>query len=95
MEDNTPYEEKKERLERLNELVNHYYKKGNDRFIGRTVKVLVDGVSKNNPDNLCGYSENLKLVHFPSHNLDLVGQIVEVKITEAKTWFQMGELVSE
>ncbi len=95
MEDSVPFEEKKERLERLNERVDYFYRKGNERFVGETVKVLVDSVSKNNPDNLCGYSEHLKLVHFPSHNLALIGTIVEVKITEAKTWFQMGELVSE
>ncbi len=95
MEDNVSEEVKKERLERLNERVDYYYKKGNERFLDKVVLVLVDGVSKNNKENLCGYSENLKLVHFKSSDMSLVGKIVKVRITEAKTWFQMGELVSE
>ena len=93
MEDLVSDEVKHERLDRLNELVDKYYLAGNKRFEGQVVKVLVDGVSKNNPDNLCGYSEHLKLVHFPSKNMSLVGKIVNVKITEGKTWFALGELV--
>lgn len=93
MEDLVSDEVKHERLDRLNELVDKYYLAGNKRFEGQVVKVLVDGVSKNNPDNLCGYSEHLKLVHFPSKDMSLVGKIVNVKITEGKTWFALGELV--
>ncbi len=93
MEDLVSDEVKHERLDRLNELVDKYYLAGNKRFEGQVVKVLVDGISKNNPDNLCGYSEHLKLVHFPSKDLSLVGKIVNVKITEGKTWFALGELV--
>lgn len=95
MEDNITEEEKHERLNRLNELVDKYYLAGNKRFEGKVVNVLVDGISKNNPDNLCGYSENLKLVHFPSKDLSLIGKIVPVKITEGKTWFALGELVND
>ena len=93
MEDLVSDEVKHERLDRLNELVDKYYLAGNKRLEGQVVKVLVDGVSKNNPDNLCGYSEHLKLVHFPSKDMSLVGKIVNVKITEGKTWFALGELV--
>ena len=93
MEDLVSDEVKHERLDRLNELVDKYYLAGNKRFEGQVVKVLVDGISKNNPDNLCGYSEHLKLVHFPSKDMSLVGKIVNVKITEGKTWFALGELV--
>ena len=95
MEDNVSLEEKHRRLDKLNELVDKYYLEGNKRFEGKIFYVLVDGVSKNNKDNLCGYSENLKLVHFPSKDLSLIGQIVPVKIIEGKTWFALGELVSE
>ena len=95
MLDEVTEEEKHQRLDRLNVLVDKYYLEGNKRFEGQVVKVLVDGVSKNNKDNLCGYSENLKLVHFPSNDLSLIGKIVNVKITEGKTWFALGELVNE
>ncbi len=95
MEDSITEEEKHARLDRLNVLVDKYYLEGNKRFEGKVVKVLVDGISKNNKDNLCGYSEHLKLVHFPSKDLSLIGKIVNVKIIEGKTWFALGELVNE
>jgi tRNA-2-methylthio-N6-dimethylallyladenosine synthase len=52
--------------------------------------VLVDGVSKYDESVLAGYSEHNKLVNFKG-DTSLIGQIVEVKITTAKTWFLMGE----
>ena len=39
-------------------------KESNDRFVGKTVKVLVEGVSKKNENILSGYSEENKLVNF-------------------------------
>ena len=95
MVDNTPEEDKKDRLNRLIDLVNKGYLYGHERFIGKTVKVLVDGESKNAGGMMCGYSENNKLTHFKSNDLSLVGKIVNVKITEAKTWFMIGELCED
>ena len=92
MIDNTPEEEKKERLNRLIEVTNEGYLKGHERFVGRTVKVLVDGESKNGEGMMCGYSEHNKLTHFKSTDTSLIGKIVNVKVTEAKTWFMIGEL---
>ncbi len=92
MEDLTPREEKEERLQRLNELVNKYYYEGNARFIGQVVEVLVDGESKNGEGMMCGYTEHNKLCHFQSDNKDIVGTFVKVKVTEAKSWHIVGEL---
>jgi tRNA-2-methylthio-N6-dimethylallyladenosine synthase len=91
-EDDTPEDEKKQRLYRLNEKINEGYLRGSQRFLGETVKVLVDGVSKHDDSVLAGYSEHQKLVNFKG-NKSLIGHIVKVKITVAKTWFLMGELV--
>ena len=41
---------------------------------------------------MCGYSEHNKLTHFKSTDTSLIGKIVNVKVTEAKTWFMIGEL---
>lgn len=41
---------------------------------------------------MCGYTKNLKLCHFKSDDKSLVGKLVNVKITEAKSWFVIGEL---
>ncbi|MBE6137204.1 MAG: tRNA (N6-isopentenyl adenosine(37)-C2)-methylthiotransferase MiaB [Erysipelotrichaceae bacterium] len=92
MPDSTPEDEKKQRLLRLNEVINAGYKKGHERFLNKVVNVLVDGESKNGEGMMCGYSENLKLTHFKSTDMSLVGKTVKVKVTEAKTWFMIGEL---
>ena len=93
-EDNTPFEDKKQNLYKLNEIVNKGYLEGNKRFEGKTVKVLVDGLSKNNDEILAGYTENNKLVNFKGDK-SLIGEIVEVKITEAKTWFLKGNQIGQ
>ena len=85
-------EEKNDRLQRLINKVNDYYLEGNKRFVGTVQKVLVDGESKNGEGMLCGYTEYNKLCHFESNDKSLIGKIVNVKITEAKTWFIIGEL---
>lgn len=85
-------EEKNDRLQRLINKVNDYYLEGNKRFVGTVQKVLVDGDSKNGEGMLCGYTEYNKLCHFESSDKSLVGKIVNVKITEAKSWFIIGEL---
>ncbi len=92
MEDMISDKEKKERLLRLNELVNEGYKKGHERFLNQIVEVLVDGKSKNGEDMMCGYTPHLKLTHFKSTDDSLIGKVVRVRITEAKTWFMIGEL---
>lgn len=91
-EDQIPEDIGKDRLYRLNEKVNAYYLKGNERFVGTIQEVLVDGESKNGEGMMCGYTKNLKLCHFKSDDKSLVGKLVNVKITEAKSWFVIGEL---
>lgn len=82
----------KDRLKRLNEVVNEGYLEGSKRFEGEIVKVLVDGFSKKKDGVLAGYSEHNKLVNFKGDE-SLVGTIVNVKITKPMTWFLLGEHV--
>lgn len=82
-------EEKHERLLELNNKINEGYLNGNKRFLNQTVKVLVDGFSKNEKNVLAGYTAHNKLVNFVGDE-SLIGKIVDVKITEAKTWFLLG-----
>lgn len=86
-------DEKKVRLHKLNDVVNEYYKKGNQRFVGQTVEVLVEGESKHGNGMMFGYSPNMKVVNFESTNEKLAGTFVNINITEAKTWFLIGDLV--
>lgn len=92
MPDDITEEEKHKRLEELNIYVNQGYLEGHKRFLNRVVEVLVDGPSKNGEGMMCGYTPHLKLTHFKCEDLSLIGQIVKVKITEAKTWFMIGDL---
>ena len=91
MEDNVSKEEKEERLARLNELVNKYYKLNNDNMLNKVVPVLIEGTSEKNEDMCAGYTDTNKLVNVKCSK-DYIGKIVNVKITEAKTWSLDGEL---
>ncbi|WAA11256.1 tRNA (N6-isopentenyl adenosine(37)-C2)-methylthiotransferase MiaB [Fervidibacillus albus] len=94
MKDNVPMEVKKERLQRLNALVNEISLKKMKEMEGKVVEVLVEGESKNNPDVLSGYTRKNKLVNFTGPK-SAIGKIVKVKITEAKTWTLSGVMVDE
>lgn len=74
-----------ERLYKLNELVNEGYLNGNLRFKDKVVKVLIEGYSKNDNEVLMGYTENNKLVNVRADS-KYIGQIVNVLITDVKTW---------
>lgn len=94
MVDNVPENVKKERLQRLNVVVNEHAKMRNDKYLGKVLHVLVDGASQKRSDTLAGYSEAWKLVNFKG-NPDLVGKIVPVKITDVRTWSLVGEVVED
>ncbi|MCY8163333.1 TRAM domain-containing protein, partial [Bacillus inaquosorum] len=94
MKDNVPMRVKKERLQRLNALVNEISAKKMKEYEGQVVEVLVEGESKNNPDILAGYTEKSKLVNFKGPK-EAIGKIVRVKIQQAKTWSLDGEMVGE
>lgn len=92
MEDPITYETKVKRFKELvSHLENSISMKSNE-MIGKVYPVLVEGVSKTNKDMFSGYTENNKLVHFKADET-LVGQIVNVKITESHTYSMLGELV--
>jgi len=94
MQDNIPMEVKKERLQRLNALVNEISAKKNLAYQDQIVDVLVEGESKNNPDILAGYTSKNKLVNFKGPK-SAIGKIVKVKINQAKTWTLDGEMIEE
>jgi tRNA-2-methylthio-N6-dimethylallyladenosine synthase len=87
----TPYEIKKERLQRLIELQNAISVEINNEYIGRTLEVLVEGPSPKNPDLLQGYSREFKMVHFEGPE-ELIGQICHVKAIEPHLWGLVGQL---
>ncbi|MBQ2872831.1 MAG: tRNA (N6-isopentenyl adenosine(37)-C2)-methylthiotransferase MiaB [Bacilli bacterium] len=88
MEDNTPMEEKKERLARLNELINKYALEANKKMLDKIVSVLILGES-DKENKYMGYTDNMKLVNVACDK-ELVGKIINVKIVDAKTWSLEG-----
>ena len=84
--------EKEDRLHRLNELVNKYSKESNERMLNTIQKVLVIGVSEKDSNKVCGYTENMKLVNVAAPQ-DTIGQIINVKITDAKSFSLDGEII--
>ncbi|WP_047985197.1 tRNA (N6-isopentenyl adenosine(37)-C2)-methylthiotransferase MiaB [Ornithinibacillus californiensis] len=90
--DDVPEEVKKQRLYRLNALVNKQSAASMKSYEGKTVKVLVEGESKKDPNVLAGYTEKSKLVNFVGPK-SAIGKIVDVKITETKTWSLNGVMV--
>lgn len=92
MEDNVSMEEKESRLQELMEHTNHWARVKNEAYEGKVVEVLVDGISKKNVNVWCGYTKTNKLVNFIGENIH-VGDLVNVKITAAKSWSLDGEAI--
>ena len=94
LEDDTPEAVKHARLERLQKHINEYAAGISRRMVGSVQSVLVEGPSKKNPDELTGKTENMRSVNFPGH-ARLVGQFVDVVITEAMSNSLRGRVVTE
>ncbi len=92
MEDNISLKEKEDRLQELNKLVNKYYKENNEKLLGRVVPVLIEGPSEKNDNLFSGYTDTMKLVNVECDPSD-IGTIINVEITEAKTWSLDGKKV--
>ena len=92
MEEQVDEQVKSERLQKLMRLQNYKAKEESQKYLGKTVKVLVEGPSRKNPEMLTGRTSTHKIVLFKSPGTDLKGKFVNTKIYEAKTWTLYGEL---
>ena len=92
MEEQVDEQVKNERLQQLMRLQNYKAKEESQRYLGKTVKVLVEGPSRKNPEMLTGRTSTHKIVLFKSDRTDLKGKFVHTRIYEAKTWTLYGEL---
>ena len=87
-----PDEIKKERLRILNDKVKASSKISNEKYIGKTLEVLVDEHDNKNPTNIMsGRTRNNKVIHFEGDN-SLIGTLVNVKMNEALDWCLKGEI---
>ncbi len=93
MEDKVSLEEKESRLKTLNELVNKYSLENNKKYLNKTVKVLLLGISEKDNNKLYGYTDTMKLVNVLC-NKDLIGTIQDVYITDTKS-FSLDGIIKE
>ena len=90
MEDKITMQVKEERLQKLNELVNKYSLESNKKLLGKTVEVLVIDKSEKDDSKVYGYTDTMKLVNI-NGDKNLIGKIIPVKITDAKSFSLDGE----
>jgi tRNA-2-methylthio-N6-dimethylallyladenosine synthase len=81
MADKVPHGVKRERMERLVELVQRRARERSERFVGRSMEVLVEGPSRTDPTRLRGRTRHNKTVNFDGTASP--GELVEVEITAA------------
>ncbi len=93
-EDDVPEEEKIRRLNEIIALQNELSLESNKRDIGKTFEVLVEGYSKRSREQLCGRSQQNKMIVFPKGNAK-AGDFVMVRVTEASSATLIGELAEE
>ncbi|MFC0678883.1 tRNA (N6-isopentenyl adenosine(37)-C2)-methylthiotransferase MiaB [Lysobacter korlensis] len=82
LEDTVSSEEKHARLARLQAHINAHSRMISESMVGSVQTILVEGPSRKDPNELTGKTENMRSVNFAGHPR-LVGQFVEVEITEA------------
>ena len=90
--DNIPEEEKIRRLNEIIALQTQLSLESNQREIGKTVEVLVEGFSKRSHDDMYGRTEQYKTVVFPRTD-QKIGDLVQVRILEASAATLRGEIV--
>ena len=92
IEDKTPDAEKRQRMERLLKLQREVATAHYQRFLGRTLRVLVEGESKRE-GFLMGKDLAFIIVEFPG-DPSLIGQFVSVRVTQTRNWAVEGVLVT-
>ena len=63
------------------------------KYLNQTVRVLVEGPSRKNPEMLTGRTSTHKIALFKSNRTDLKGKFVDIKVYDTKTWTLYGEMI--
>ncbi len=92
IEDRTPEEVKSHRLRELLEVQREISDRHYRRFIGKTMRVLADGKSKKREGFLTGKSNEFIIAEFKGDE-SLIGQFVNIKVTDSMNWAVTGEIV--
>ena len=92
MENQVPEDVKHERFDRLKALYENQIQLNNKKYIGTKQKVLVEGVSKNNPNMLTGRNETNKVIVFEGDK-QLIDKIIDVEIVSEHQWYLKGKII--
>jgi tRNA-2-methylthio-N6-dimethylallyladenosine synthase len=92
--DDTPEELKKQRLQILQARIIQNMQRISADMVGTRQRILVTGVSRKDPGELQGRTENNRVVNFRTHNHGLIGQFTDVSVTQALPNSLRGELLS-
>jgi tRNA-2-methylthio-N6-dimethylallyladenosine synthase len=95
LSDDTPYAVKLKRLQTLLTVIEGQANQISQKMLGGTEKVLIEGLAKDGT-NLQGRAENNRVIHFNAPDQDiesLIGQMVDIQITEVLNYTLRGELV--
>ena len=92
LEDSTPMQEKKDRLKKLQSRVLEMANEISTRMIGTRQTILVNSLSKKSDQEIAGRTENNRVVNVEGPK-ELIGQLVDVEITEALPNSLRGRLV--
>ena len=94
MENQIAEEVKHKRFDKLKELVESQIEENNQKYVGTTQKVLVEGESKNNQELLTGRTDSNKVVIFEGDK-KLIGEMADLKIVSEHMWYLKGEVVEK
>ncbi len=94
MADDTPDEIKLERLQRLQQLVTSQAQVISRRMVGSRQTILIEGPSRKNPAELCGRTENNRVVNVECNDRSLIGRFVEAEVTGVCTNSLRGRVIS-
>jgi tRNA-2-methylthio-N6-dimethylallyladenosine synthase len=92
--DDTPEETKKQRLQILQTRINQHAQQISRRMVGSTQTILVTGVSKKDPGQLQGRTENNRVVNFSCSDHSLMGEFARVEVLEALPNSLRGVLIA-
>ncbi|HSS83426.1 MAG TPA: tRNA (N6-isopentenyl adenosine(37)-C2)-methylthiotransferase MiaB, partial [Reyranella sp.] len=92
--DETPHEVKLRRLHHLQEVINASMARISASRVDTVQRILVEGVSRRDAGELMGRTECNRVVNFAGQPR-LVGQLVDVRITETRSYTLRGEVVTQ
>jgi tRNA-2-methylthio-N6-dimethylallyladenosine synthase len=90
--DDVPAEVKKARLARLQAQINEQARKISEGMVGTIQKILVEGTSRKDENEVSGRTENNRVVNFPAGK-EVIGRFVQVRITDAYPNSLRGEFI--